>query len=368
MFGTIKHRRLIQSLVITFVAIILILLIAFGCTYVSRVHVWDQVTSCQGTIELNRTECWASWLTDRAAFGLGIASVNDLSAVDIVDGNSLLMSVRTFAQMNTLMIANSNLTDKAFTHTAHAPNLKTLSIWSNPVSEVGIQPMLQSSQLLETVHLGNTNISDSVVPSLMALPRLLVLTLQNTEISGAAFDGHAWAGSPYNINLEGCRLSSSPFRNVPGSLVELNISNNGDVSSTVAALGAMPLLRLLVIDNCSVRKVSPKWLLQLRALRILSVADVDLASELLWNAASLPHVSVLNVSQSTIDSSGWDAIAHFPSLQILECRETDMSSLESNNLPWTSRLDTINLIGARISIQQIEGLKKDSGARRIVVE
>lgn len=215
---------------------------------------------------------------------------------------------------------------------------------------------------LESLHLGETGITDALVPEIAEMPQLKALYLSRTDITDTAVKA-----------LSGNRL----LRRLV--LAETKISDNAGVY-----LGRMKGLVSLVLDKTSFGNIGAAFLDELPHLRFLHLDETQVSDNALSAFAKLPALDLLNLQGTKVTGQNLGALAAAKALRQLELSDTPLdpaalaaqpplNGLESLRLKNTAvdaaaikwaaalpRLLLLELGGPKLDVQSLEFLSRSS--------
>ncbi|WP_397568102.1 leucine-rich repeat domain-containing protein [Schlesneria sp. T3-172] len=365
----IKHlmaeRRTRFGLIVAGFVLAYFAIIYFEATR-SRLKVFD-ILSDWGTPAITVPEPWRSLVSDRTAFGLGLCGIEKVEVSNEDLCGLKIWRAGRLGDATEVRMDNCGISDYCLSQFPAMPNLVTLNLSSNPLTDVGSSLIvLSQAPDIRLVSLSNTRIKDATSSVIPQLARIQYINLSDTDVTANAFVGEGWVGAPYYLNMSGIDLSGTEIQNLPLTLQSLEISRCGDITVALRDVGKLRHLRNFTARNTQIRVSEIEWEGFPGDLTSLDLAGAGFESTVLDHASVLRSINVLNVSECKIDVAGWQAIGRMEGLKALECVRTDVSPLLSSQVAWLPKLQVIALSDDTPGLEVARKIKELTNATMVI--
>ncbi len=245
----------------------------------------------------------------------------------VEDADAVIRLARPLKKLKTLYVEEGELSDQGLEQVAHFPELNSLQVISDSITDAGLAKILQlkkmSSLMIEgknitnksverlgefaslyNVHFRRTKINEGGVVHLSSIKRLSSLTLDGSPIGDQGVETLV-AGSPQVSFLK---------------LAETKISDEG-----VAHLSKLTRLNNLSLQGNAITDQSLDQLP--KSIRYLDLSHTNISDQGLRKLAHLSQLTELKLGSAAITDDGLTAIANqFSQLQSIDIRDVDMIS------------------------------------------
>lgn len=364
----IKHlmaeRRTRLGLIVAGLVLAYFAIICFEATR-SRLKVFD-ILSDSGTPAITVPEPWRSLVSDRTAFGLGLCGIEKVEVSNEDLCGLKIWRAGRLGDATEVRMDNCGISDYCLSQFPAMPNLVTLNLSSNPLTDVGSLIVLSQTPDIRLVSLSNTRITDATSSVIPQLARIQYINLSDTGVTANAFVGEGWVGASYYLDMSGIDLDGKGVQNLPLTLQSLEISRCGDITVVLRDVSKLRHLKNLTARHTHMRVSEIEWEAFPGGLTSLDVAGAVFESTVLDHVSVLRNINLLNVSECKIDVAGWQAIGRIEGLKSLECVKTDVSSLLSSDVSWLPKLQVIALSDDTPGLEVARKIKELTNATMVI--
>ncbi|MBS1989097.1 MAG: hypothetical protein JSS83_01195 [Cyanobacteria bacterium SZAS LIN-3] len=185
---------------------------------------------------------------------------------------------------------------------------------------------ISSFHELHDLQLNDTLITDKSIPLIGSFIGLSNLRLSVTEVSGANFECLRNLKSLRCLNLHGTALKQgalAKLRPILGGLHELDLSSTGLTKEDASELQHLQHIQdLELTKNKKIDDSAMQYLIGKAELRKLAIADTSVTEKSLAVFKTLPHLSILQVRDSTFWQNGKPRPVKIAGLSILDAATT----------------------------------------------
>jgi Leucine-rich repeat (LRR) protein len=242
--------------------------------------------------------------------------------------------------LQTLDLADTDVTDSGMIHIAKFKQLKHLSLFYCNISNNGLRH-ISKLEHLETLNLDSRDISDDGLRHLSQLKRLKSLDIFSGRITDSGCGHIAMIGASLEtlelcgggVGDLGCTLLAATLEN----LTSLNLSQNEKISNRgAAALAALSNLKALNLSNTRVNSSALRYfsgLTQLQSLALYGCRGIEDGVGVDTLQDGLPNLKCLRLNTSAAEEDGMmldadpldDADDSFDDLNITAAAASNMS-------------------------------------------
>ncbi len=272
-----------------------------------------------------------------------------------------LVFLKSLNSLNELTIMNDNeITGEGLVYLKDLPSLRTLSFYSVPIDDVGLENLKGMDQL-EYLNLQYTNITEKGLSHLGGLRglKMLVLPPEATDDVLSNLQGlvllEELSISDTKITDDGLKY----LKDLTG-LKSLDISGRTMTGSGLTYLRNMPQLKQIKLMMMKMNDETMKGLNGLGSVTSLYLGDTKITDAGLANIESLTSLEGLNMKNTLITDAGLMYLKGLKSLNYLILEGTQVTDTGLSNLQNLSYLKTIRLQNTNITdkgLVYLKGLK-----------
>ena len=308
--------------------------------------------------DLSGIDLSRSWVTDADLQRLaGATSLVSLKLAQTHVSDSALEIVASLPALRELdLFFCEHITDAGASLLRAASRMERLNVRGTKISDSGVK-FLTELQNLERLDIGITEVSDASVGLLEALPGLRTLAIGGNKIGEPGIASLRSLRELRHLDLSGAQVTDSGIWAV--TVTDLNLDE-------VAALRGLESLNLaapspeyvLAISTgvprlrgaIRVTDLGAKQLAGLTKLRKLNLSRSSLTAEGIRNLRRLDNLEELVLSHvSSLDDTSGAALAHLPSLRILDVSFTSFGDASVAALREHPRLQRLVAVDTGVS-------------------
>lgn len=145
-----------------------------------------------------------------------IAKCKNLDTLVLADSNltdEAMESLAGLTKLKHLFLDDTAITDTSIAHLSSLTELQTLSLQGTNVSDKGLASILEMKEL-EVLNLSYTKITDAGLRQLAALPELKVLMVDGVSITGAGFENFGQLTKLESVSIAGTAVTADSLQSL----------------------------------------------------------------------------------------------------------------------------------------------------------
>jgi len=249
-------------------------------------------------------------------------------------GKTMAKRERVLAQGRVRLPINSDLfVDLCFDSLAHLDSLKQLypcRVSSLSAANLDFEDkdmhFLEGFKSLTGINMSDTLISDKSLAQIAMFPKLNVIRLSKTNVTGTGFDQLKRLHNLFDISLEGINLKPGTIGELKPllpNLIGFNVTRTGLTKEDATVLKELKVVReLRLATNRQIDNQCVKYLSQLKELESLSIADTSITDKSIPMLIKIPKLKSVKVR----DKDFWTSTKHQTKYGRLEFIDAERTS------------------------------------------
>lgn len=270
----------------------------------------------------------------RASKNLTTLNLSMTQATDAL-GNQLL----AFPKLKRLTLVQTKVTDQITEALAGLPDLTHLNIRGTQFTDTGVANLVALAAQLESLDVSATKVTDAALPHLAKLGKLKSLHLGNTEVTDAGLEALAALPNLTELSVPGTKVTGSTLGELR-SLEQLIMYNSAVTDETIKPLAKLTNLKELSLDGT---RITGATLGELKSLEVLRLCNTSADDQGLKSVATLKKLNDLKLIGAKNVSDA--AIVHIGNLAALGSLELGDTQITDASLPIVRRLRSLTRLG-----------------------
>lgn len=265
------------------------------------------------------------------------------------------------ANITSLRLFDTPLTDEVFSYLAPANQLQQLVIGSRNITGAGLDKLSTSS--LTRLSMRATGANDAVLASVVKFPQLQTLELQETSVTSGLFQHLQNLAQLKVLALSDTAVSDAGFSAIAKltSLESLELDRTKITGESLKHLENLEQLRLLNLDSTAVDDSGISFLGKLHKLESLILGKTSITGASFGKLESLDNLVTLNLNNTRVGDSAFKQLGALPKLKRLELSSTRITDGTVQQATQSAQLTYLDLYGTNLSDAGLAYLQNQRG-------
>jgi Leucine-rich repeat (LRR) protein len=268
-----------------------------------------KIRALKGTVSFDQTK--PEWTVTKVSFVSFPTYDAPGSRIQVTD--DVLADLRSLPDLHELDLGGLCLSDKQLLrYLADLPELTTLSLWENRISDAGLEN-LKGLKKLSTLHLGSNHITDAGLKHFKEMKQFQSISLSGNPITSQGLANLAGQARLEHLHLEGTQVGDEGLSYLKDlhNLKRLGLDNTAVTDVGLAHLESLAGLQFLSLNGTKMTDAGMVHLSKMSQLQFLSLNGTKVTAEGLKRLKPLDRLRAIEATGTKITSDEADSLMKF---------------------------------------------------------